>query len=119
MWMNDLRTLMLWALLLDWLGLVLILALVLWMPHWTGIAIGGDSLNGQGPWLVFVLLLYPMLGWLFGSYTVLRWRRLPLLVLLQRLIITAAATVMVVAIATNVRVGHPWNANYIPKINTF
>ena len=87
--MHDLRTLLLRALLLDWLGLVLILALVLWMPHWTCIALGGDSLHGQGPWLVFVLLLYPLLGWLFGSYTVLRWRRLPLLVLLQRLLITA------------------------------
>ena len=50
-------------------------------------------------WLVFVLLLYPLLGWLFGSYTVLRWRRLPLLVLLQRLLITAAVTLVVVAIA--------------------
>ena len=97
--MHDLRTLLLSALLLDWLGLVLILALVLWMPHWTGIALGGDSLHGQGPWLVFVLLLYPLLGWLFGSYTMLRWRRLPLLVLLQRLLITAAITLMVVAIA--------------------
>ena len=46
-----------------------------------------------------MLLLYPLLGWLFGSYTVLRWRRLTLIVLLQRLLITAAVTLMVVAIA--------------------
>jgi lipopolysaccharide/colanic/teichoic acid biosynthesis glycosyltransferase len=69
------------------------------MPAWSGIALGGESLQGQGPWLVFVLLLYPLLGWLFGSYTVLRWRRLALPVLLQRLLITAAVTLMVVAIA--------------------
>lgn len=99
MWMHDPRTLLLRALLLDWLGQVLILALILSMPAWTGVALGGDSLQGQGAWLVFVLLLYPLLGWLFGSYTVLRWRRLALPVLLQRLLITAAVTVMVVAIA--------------------
>ena len=46
-----------------------------------------------------MLLLYPLLGWLFGSYTVLRWRRLPMTVLLQRLFITAVATLLVVAIA--------------------
>ena len=97
--MNNLRSLMLWALLLDWLGQVLIMVLILSMPAWTGIDLGGESLHGQGPWLVFVLLLYPLLGWLFGSYTVLRWRRLTLIVLLQRLLITAAVTLMVVAIA--------------------
>ena len=99
MWMTDLRTLMLRALLLDWIGQVLILALILLMPAWTGIDLGGHSLQGQGPWLVFLLLLYPLLGWLFGSYTVLRWRRLTLPVLLQRLLITAAVTLMLVALA--------------------
>ena len=97
--MTDLRTLMLRALLLDWIGQVLILALILLMPAWTGIDLGGHSLQGQGPWLVFLLLLYPLLGWLFGSYTVLRWRRLTLPVLLQRLLITAAVTLMLVALA--------------------
>ena len=96
--MNDLRLLLLRALLLDWLGQVLILALLFLMPAWTGIALGGDTFQGQMAWLIFMLLLYPLLGWLFGSYTVLRWRRLPFLVLLQRLLITAAVTLMVVAI---------------------
>ena len=40
-----------------------------------------------------------LLGWLFGSFTVLRWRRLTVPVLLQRLLITAVLTLMVVAIA--------------------
>ena len=97
--MSDQRTLMLWALLFDWLGQILILALILSLPDLTGIDLGGESINGQGSWLAFVMLLYPLLGWLFGSYTVLRWRRLPLPVLLQRLLITAGFTLMVVAIA--------------------
>ena len=90
---------MLRALLFDWLGHGLIVVLILSFPVWTGIDLGVVSLQGQGPWLVFVFLLYPLLGWLFGSYTVLRWRRLTLLVLLQRLLITAVVTLMVVAIA--------------------
>ena len=90
---------MLLALLLDWLGQVLIFVFILAMSDWTGVELSGDTLQVQGPWLVFVLLLYPLLGWLFGSFTVLRWRRLTLPVLLQRLLITAAVTLMVVAIA--------------------
>ncbi len=99
MLMLDPRTLLLFALLLDWVGQVLILALMLSMPALIGMAHGFESLQEQGSWLVFVLLLYPLLGWLFGSFTVLRWRRLALQVLLQRLLITAAATLIVVAIA--------------------
>ena len=99
MWMTNLRTLFLRALLLDWLGQSLILALIISLPALTGIDIGFDSLRGQGSWLIFVFWVYPLLGWLFGSYTVLRWRRLPLPVLLQRLFITSFVTLMVVAIA--------------------
>lgn len=87
------------ALLLDALGQLLTLMLIIWLPSLLGFAIGGSSLEGQGDWLLFSLLLYPLLGWLFGSYTVLRWRRLTLLVLLQRLLITAAVSVMVIALA--------------------
>ena len=90
---------MFWALLLDLLGQVLILVCIIAMSAWTGIDLSGDSLQVQGPWFLFVLLLYPLLGWLFGSYTVLRWRRLTLPLMLQRLFITAAVTLMVVAIA--------------------
>ena len=99
MWMHDPRSLILRALILDGVGQLLILGLILLIPSLLGWTIGGSSLQGQGGWLLFSLLLYPLLGWLFGSYTVLRWRRLSLSVLLQRLVITAAASVMVVAIA--------------------
>ena len=90
---------MLRALLLDWFGHVLILAFISWLPVLPGIDLGGDSLQEQRLWLLFIFLLYPLLGWLFGSFTVLRWRRLTLLVLLQRLLITAVVTFIVVATA--------------------
>ena len=99
MWSHDPRKLILRALLLDALGQLLILGLIVWIPSLFNWAIGGSSLEGQGEWLLFSLLLYPLLGWLFGSYTVLRWRRLSLLVLLQRLLITTVATVVVLALA--------------------
>ena len=99
MWMHDPRTLILRALFLDAVGQLLILGWILWFPSSLGWMIGGRSLEGQCGWLLFSLLLYPLLGWLFGSYTVLRWRRLTLPVLLQRLVITAAVSVLVVAVA--------------------
>ena len=41
-----------------------------------------------------------MLGWLFGSYTVLRWRHLEISVLLQRLSLTAVGVLTAVTLAT-------------------
>ena len=99
MWGPDPRTTLVWALLLDWLGQFLILALILWIPVVFTLPMGGTQLTGQYPWILFCVLLYPLLGWLLGSYTVLHWRRLPMLVLIQRLLITAGATLAVVAIA--------------------
>ena len=99
MFMHDRRRLILLALFLDAAGQLLILGLILWIPSLLEWPIGGSSLKGQGVWLLFSMALYPFLGWLFGSYTVLRWRRLILPVLLQRLAITAAMSVIVVAVA--------------------
>ena len=76
----------------------MILGLIIWLPSLFGWPVGGRNLEGQLGWLFFSLLLYPFLGWLFGSYTVLRWRRLTLVLLLQRLVITAAVTLIVVAV---------------------
>jgi lipopolysaccharide/colanic/teichoic acid biosynthesis glycosyltransferase len=50
-------------------------------------------------WLVFTALAYLGLGWLFGSYTVLRWRRLPLVAVVQRVLITGLVTFLCVALA--------------------
>ena len=62
-------------------------ALLLLDCRWSGSVLGFDPIDagflgiddrwkppGAAPWLIFVFLLYPSLGWLFGSYTVLRWR---------------------------------------------
>ena len=100
MWEHEPRKLLLRALLLDWLGQLLILAAILVGADLLAVPAGRLSqLEDQGLWLIFCLLVYPLLGWLFGSYTVLRWRRLTLGVLVQRLVITAIVTLMVVAIA--------------------
>ena len=50
-------------------------------------------------WLLFTVCSYLALGWLFGSYTVLKWRRLSLAAVLQRVVITGAVTFVLVAFA--------------------
>ena len=100
MWWHDPRILLLRALLLDWLGQFLILAVIVCNPAWFAFPKGTPvQLEVHGIWLIFCFLLYPLLGWLFGSYTVLRWRRLAFTVLLQRLLITAIVCLIFVAIA--------------------
>ena len=49
----DPRTTLVWALLLDWLGQFLILALILWIPVVFTLQMGGTQLTGQYPWLLF------------------------------------------------------------------
>ena len=105
MWGRDPRTLILRAVLLDWLGQLLILLLIVASPDAWLVPMGGLNVNGQGAWLVFCFLLYPLLGWLFGSYTVLRWRQLALPVLLQRLLLTSVVTLMVINLLSLVRLG--------------
>ena len=97
--MPDRRLLLLRALLLDCLGQFVFLGFFVVQPDITGLSTLSAGLNGQLGWLFFIVILYPTLGWLFGSFTVLHWRRLPLLVLLQRLFLTAVVTLIIVAIA--------------------
>ena len=97
--MPDRRLLLLRALLLDCLGQFVFLGFFVVQPDITGLSTLSVGLNGQLGWLFFIVILYPTLGWLFGSFTVLHWRRLPLLVLLQRLLLTAVVTLIIVAIA--------------------
>ena len=99
MWRHDPRTLVLRALLLDWLGQLLIFTGISISSRWIVPMAGLPLFESQGLWLIFCLLLYPLLGWLFGSFTVLSWRRLAFPVLLQRLLITAMVTFVVVAIS--------------------
>ena len=97
--MPDRRLLLFRALLLDFLGQLIFLGLLVVFPDLTGLSNLDVGLNGQLGWVFFIVMLYPTLGWLFGSFTVLHWRRLPLFVLLQRLFLTAIATLIIVAIA--------------------
>ena len=100
MWGHDPRMLLLRALVLDSLGNLLILAAIIFIPGWLYPFSPEFSIfHGQGLWVCLCLLLYPLLGWLFGSYTVLRWRRLAFSVLLQRLFLTTAVTFFAFAIA--------------------
>ena len=100
MWGHDPRMLLLRALVLDSLGNLLILAAIIFIPGWLYPFSPELSIfHGQGLWVCLCLLLYPLLGWLFGSYTVLRWRRLAFSVLLQRLFLTTAVTFFAFAIA--------------------
>ena len=99
MWFRAPRALLLCALLLDWVGQLLILAVIMLCPVWIESPIGSFELDGQKTWLIFCLLVYPLFSWLFGSYTVLRWRRLAFPVLIQRLTIATAVTLIVVVIA--------------------
>ena len=48
--------------------------------------------------MLFCFLLYPLLGWLFGSYTVLRWRQLSVQVLVQRLVLASLGSLLLVAV---------------------
>ena len=56
------------------------------------------TLQDQLPWLVFSSVTYLGLGWLFGSYTVLRCRRLPPVAVFQRVFITGLVTAVVLAL---------------------
>jgi lipopolysaccharide/colanic/teichoic acid biosynthesis glycosyltransferase len=89
-WRNPRRILLVCAA-LDLVGLIGVLALIsLFKPL---------PLFPQVGWLLFTAAAYLGLGWLFGSYTVLRWRRLPLTAVLQRVVITGVVTFLAVALA--------------------
>jgi len=89
-WRNPRRILMVCAG-LDLAGLIGVIALISLVKRL--------SLFSQLGWLLFTAAAYLGLGWLFGSYTVLRWRRLPLTAVLQRVVITGCVTFLALASA--------------------
>ena len=99
MWFRDPRSLVFVAAGLDLVGQMILLALLAAATTWFPVPITAHMLVWPWGWTIFCLLLYPSLGWLFGSYTVLRWRHLPQLLLLQRVLLTCVATLVVLAIA--------------------
>ena len=99
MWFRDPRSLVFVAAGLDLVGQLILLALLAAATTWFPVPITAHMLVWPWGWTIFCLLLYPSLGWLFGSYTVLRWRHLPQLLLLQRVLLTCVATLVALAIA--------------------
>jgi lipopolysaccharide/colanic/teichoic acid biosynthesis glycosyltransferase len=59
----------------------------------------GSDLLGHPHWLVPFGLAYVLFSWLFGSYTLLRWPRLPIAQVLVRLGAAALATTLTVVLA--------------------
>lgn len=87
-WRNPRGTLLL-AVALDLLGLAAF-GLVL-------MAVRGLAWVGQLGWLLATCGIYLTMGWLFGTYTVLRWRRLPRWTMLRRMGLALLATLALVA----------------------
>ena len=73
MWGRDPRSLMFAAAGLDVAGQLILLLLLVGASSWLPLPLTTDPLALPWGWALFCLLLYPCLGWLFGSYTVLRW----------------------------------------------
>ena len=89
-WRNPRRTLLLCAG-LDLAGLLVLLAMIsAFRPLPPAPQLG---------WLLLTAVAYLGLGWLFGTYTVLRWPQVPRLVVLRRVLLTGVATLLVVAVA--------------------
>ena len=101
MWRHDPRALLFSAFLLDLIGQIFIIVGIYYFSAWLSSFYGTYSLPDiHGFWFLYCCLIYPLLGWLFGSYTVLRWRRLAFQVLFQRLFITAIATFSLLSISS-------------------
>ena len=84
---------------LDFVGQLFVLIGLAVNSRYLTFPIESNSLSSNGGWFLFCLFLYPALGWLFGTYTVLRWRRVPLTILLQRIALTIIFVVLITAIA--------------------
>ena len=75
---------------LDLLGMIFVLI---------GLAsLWSQNLKGQFLWVGITITAYLLLGWLFGTYTLLGWPRLSRWTLIQRLGLCSISTVMFLAI---------------------
>ena len=83
MFFPDPRRLLFFCAVLDLLGLLALLAAVSLLKQ--------PTLQDQLPWVGFTAVTYLGLGWLFGSYTVLRCGHLPPVSVFQRVFITGLA----------------------------
>ncbi len=98
MWTASPRRLLLIAALLDVVGQLVLLRVLVSLPILIGLSPAELSFEKQWGWLMGSVTTYVLSSWLFGSYTVLRWRRVPLPSLLPRVVMAAMATVVVMAV---------------------
>lgn len=98
MWTASPRRLLLTAALLDVVGQLVVLWFLISLPILLGLSPAELSLEKQWGWLIGSMTTYLFSSWLFGSYTVLRWRRVPLPSLLPRVLVASMATVVVMAV---------------------
>ena len=61
LWRSDPRVVLVQAVGLDLIGQLVVLTLLLLLPHELQLQSMGSGLQEQMPWLVFMLLLYPLL----------------------------------------------------------
>lgn len=77
---------------IDFLGLVGFLSLLC--------VVRQLSLSGQSFWLALIVIAYFVLSWLFGTYSLLGWRKVRMVVLLRRQAITIFSLLVFVALCS-------------------
>ena len=94
------RVLLFAAAALDQVGQLLLIAALTASSSFLAIPSIEEISNHQIDWILFYSFVYPALGWLFGTYSILRWQRLSNRVLIFRVGLTVLVTLIVVAIVT-------------------
>ena len=92
------RLALLRAIIFDLTGSIVILALVCIL-----VAMPGDFAAFTTPrfsilWTGVCLIAYLGWGWLFGIFTILRWKQLKINILFQRILLTIASSIITVAV---------------------
>ena len=94
---NPRRLLMLVAL-YDLVGQLLVLFALVANSTRLTLPIFGEKLSFPIGWVLLCICVYPALGWLFGTYSVMRWTRVPNRVLIQRVGLTAMVSLLVIVL---------------------
>ena len=90
------RRLLFAAAALDVIGQLGLLVVLMSQSRLLSLPVSGNEISLPLGWLLFCVLLYLALGWLFGSYSLLRRRRISIQLLLQRVVITTLVTVIAI-----------------------
>jgi len=93
----DARRLLFAVAALDVIGQLGLLFVLMSQSRLLSLPISGNEISLPLGWLLFCVVLYPALGWLFGSYSLLCRRRISIQLLLQRVLLTTLVTVFVIA----------------------